>query len=56
MRSDDRTVDHQIFVVFIPDQVGKDLIPDALGRPAGEAFMDRLEFAVALREVRPPRP
>lgn len=53
MRADQRGVEHQVFIVAILDQRGKDLLPDPGLGPAAETLVKALVLAVALGQVAP---
>ena len=48
-------VEHEIRVVAVLDQRGKHLVPNGGLGPSGEALLQRLPLAVALRKVAPVR-
>ena len=56
VRPDNAAVDHQILVASILNQGLGPPLPDALGRPAGEALVHALAGSVARRQITPARP
>ena len=55
-RPDNAAVDHQILVASILNQGLEHPLPDAPGRPAGEALVHALAGSVARRQITPARP
>jgi hypothetical protein len=53
MGSHDGTVDQGVFVVGLPGQVRKHLLPNSVGRPAAEPGMDCFPGTKALRQIPP---
>ena len=56
MRPDNAAVDQQILVASLLNQGLQHPLPDALGRPAGEALVHALAGSVARRQITPARP
>ncbi len=55
VRPDNAAADHQILVASILNQGLQHPLPDALGRPAGEALVHALAGSVARRQITTPR-
>ena len=55
MRPDNAAVNHQILVASILNQGLRPPLPDAPGRPAGEALVHALAGSVARRQITTPR-
>lgn len=56
MRPDDAAVDHQVIIASIPDQALEHLLPDTLGRPAGEPLVHAFVGSVVRWQVAPACP
>lgn len=53
MRTDDRGIDHRVFVIGVPRQMLENPLPHAVFAPARVARMDHSEISEPLRQITP---